>query len=138
MIRIRQLMILGLVLVIASMPMGCKKAKVRERSEALNYSMQVYGSMIRWGEWADAVAYHKPREGEADLPSFEFLEGIRVTDFKLLGSTGNPDTGEAVAEIRIDYHYEFDNRIRTLHQRQTWYYSEEAERWWLDSPFPSF
>lgn len=136
--RIRQITGLVLVLLIAVAPMGCKKAEVRERSEDLNYSMQVYGSLVRWGEWSDAVAYHKPREGEAELPDYEFLEGLRVTDFKMLGSAGNADSGEAVAEVRIDYHYEFDNRIQTLHQRQVWYYSEEDERWWLDSPFPDF
>ena len=134
----RHVVILVVVLLIAVFPMGCKKAEVRERAEALNYSMQVYGSLIRWGEWPDAVAYHKPREGEVTLPDYAALEGIRVTDYNLLGSTGNAESGEAVAESRIEYHYEFDNRIRTLHQRQTWYYSEEDERWWLDGPFPSF
>jgi len=135
---IRQLVIVYLLAVIAVLPMGCKKSELRERGEALSYSMQVYGSLVRWGEWPDAVAYHKPREGEADLPDFQRLEGIRVTDYKILGSAGNPDAGEAVAETRIEYHLEFDNRIRTIHPRQLWYYSEADERWWLDSPFPEF
>ena len=138
MTRIRQATLVVLVCVVAALAVGCKKMEVRERGEALNYSMQVYGSLIRWGEWSDAVAYHKPREGEAELPDFERLEGIRVTDYKILGSVGDADTGEAAAETRIEYHHEFDNRIRSVHQRQVWYYSETDERWWLDSPFPDF
>lgn len=136
--RIRQLLIGCVVLALATLPMGCKKHELRERGDALNYSIQVYGSMVRWGEWPDAAAYHKPREGEPVLPDFERLDGIRVTDYKILGSVGNPDSGEAVVETRIDYHLAFDNRIRTLHQRQQWYYNEDDERWWLESPFPDF
>lgn len=136
MIRLVSVLVFGLAIAVSLA--GCKSNETRKRADAISYSMQVYLSLIRWGEWADAAAYHKPREGEPVLPDYAKLEGLRVTKAEMLGSAGDADAGEVVAEIRLEYHRDYSVSIRTLNQRQTWWYSEEDGRWWLDSPFPEF
>lgn len=108
--------------------------------DALNSTLDRYGSAIRWGEFAQASLYlRKPGATELPKPEKTLADGsVRVTRYVRQQVRLDNQQGRADVLVMIEYHGSFDTRIRELQDRQVWQYDADSGRWWLESGLPAF
>ena len=63
---------------------------------------------------------------------------LRVTDYEIKKVIMGDDLKSAVVEAEISYYFETANAVKTIRDSQNWWYSEEAEKWFLDDDLPAF
>ncbi len=44
----------------------------------------------------------------------------------------------AEVEAEIAYYFETTNAVKTIRDKQSWWYKEETETWFLDDDLPAF
>lgn len=117
---------------------GCASDK---RSDALNRTLMMYGSAIRWGDYTTAQGYVDPTYAtEHPISSIEQsrLEHLRVTAYDD-GSGPQPDgEDEVVQVVQIGVTNLNSQADRTVIDRQRWHYDREKGRWYLMTGLPDF
>lgn len=109
--------------------------------EGLDRSVKAYNRMLRWHEIESAVtAYGDPEQEAESLKRAESLKkrGLSVTDYRILSTKYLPEknTGDVTAEF--DYYILPSNIIKTVSQRQDWFYQEKAKSWRIKNALPVF
>ena len=117
---------------------GCGSMHTRQRLGELEESLRTYGRLLRWGEYEAALKYMVRREAEEGSVDLGLLRNIRITAYDVLSRTVEPDNTEAVIRVKIDFYDADYGRLRSLMDVQTWWYSDEHERWFLDDSLPDF
>lgn len=120
-------LVLGLV--------GCSNKQQRTFQNTLD----TYGSLIRWGDFAGALNFVHPDERpETKRMNFELqrFEQIRVTSYIPLSTTGGPSPNTVIQIVEMRVANRHTAQERQLRDRQVWQFDEEDERWWLMSGLP--
>jgi hypothetical protein len=117
---------------------GCGSVSTRQRLSELEESLRTYGKLLRWGEYEAALKYMVRREAGASAVDLGVLRNVRITTYDVLSRTVEPDNTEALIRVKIDFYDADYARLRSLMDVQTWWYSEEHERWFLDDTLPDF
>jgi hypothetical protein len=61
-----------------------------------------------------------------------------VTDVQPKGQEPGLTPTEVTLLVGFRYYERSEGRIRSLQDRQRWYYAEDSKRWLLDSDLPDF
>jgi len=72
---------------------------------------------------------------EVDLDAFKDL---RITDYEVKNVVMGDDLKTAEVEAEISYYFETTNSVKTIRDMQSWWYLQDAEKWFLDDDFPAF
>ena len=117
---------------------ACASSEIRSKQTILDETLRTYGSTIRWGDIAQAVAFVDPKYRQAhpetalDLARYK---QIRVAGYEEQApSPVGPDEVTQTVQISLI-------NVHTQHERgivdhQIWKYDEKAKRWWLTTGLP--
>lgn len=117
---------------------GCAGMQRDKRVELLETSLQAYAAAVRWGNYEEAARYRRQREGSPQALDLEFLRHIRVTGYDVVERTLVPGEQEAGITVAISFYHDDTHTLRTLRDRQRWWFREEDRRWYLDGELPDF
>lgn len=124
--------LLALVLLLA----GCATDR---RSTALTSTLNAYANAVRWDGFPSALQYVDPKwREEHPLSSLDQAryQQVRVGSY----NDGEGPIPAGPDEIRQVVHIGLINKNtqveRTVIDRQTWTWDEDAKRWWLSSGLP--
>ena len=111
----------------------------QERSRSLTTTLSAYGGVLRWGDFASAAQFIDPKV-RAEHPLSELdrarYKQVRVTEYDD-GSGPVPISPTEVQQtVRLSVVNIHTQAERTVIDRQTWHYDEQARHWWLTSGLP--
>jgi hypothetical protein len=120
---------------------GCgivEKVENRKRLDNLDAAMDTYRKMVRWGDFEQAAAYLKTRDGSLEPPDFKVLKRFKVTRFEF-SDVVYADGGREAQAVAVIEFYEIDTGVtRNMRDKQVWWFDEVSGRWHLGSPMPDF
>ena len=133
---------------------SCAKYTLNKREKALDASMHTFEGFFRWQDFESAFGYIQLREGNAKIPNFDYLKDIKVTRYEIKGLIGerglvsgrkeigkkseNADMTEKKVTVTVEYYHGHNPTLKTLRYTHLWWYSFEAEHWFIDTQFPEF
>ena len=121
---------------------GCSSFIDFRRSNDFGYRIGSYSQAIRWSEFEKAQGYVRMREGEVQIPDFDYLKNIKVTNYQSTNKRPAESFEELTSDIilvyEIDYFIKDSYKIKQLSYEQLWWYDIEAGNWFLDSGLPKF
>ena len=117
---------------------GCARVDNERRAEGLETALQRYAKMLRWGEYEEAGKLIRFRDREPVQVDYAALRQVRVTGYEVVERIVTPELQEARVLARISYTPLDSGVVRTLDDRQLWYYDEEQKFWFLDDDLPTF
>ena len=130
--RIPQLLLVLSLLLLAA-------CATQERSRSLTTTLSAYAGTLRWGDFASAAQFIDPKI-RAEHPLSELdrarYKQVRVTEYD--DGSGPVPLGptEVQQKVRISVVNIHTQAERTVIDRQTWHYDEQAKHWWLTSGLP--
>ncbi len=141
----KQLLFSITVLLIFTFSMtGCgwnKQAWGLRSDEFMKTSIR-YRSAVRWAEYDEAFSYVKLRDGEPSELDLDYLEKIEVTGYEIVKRTSvaKTETSPEVAQVlvEIDFLRDASPSVNKIKREETWWFDEEAEKWYLDGNLPNF
>lgn len=131
--------LIGVFLVLSAVVLSaCASSGVRSKQTVLEETLRSYGSTIRWGDIAQAVAFLDPKYREAHPQTA--LDLARYKQIRISGYDEQPATPVSANEITqivqigiINIHTQQE---RGIVDHQIWKYDEKVKRWWLTSGLP--
>jgi hypothetical protein len=116
---------------------GCASDR---RSDTLTTTLSRYGSVVRWGDFATALAFVDPKVREehpvSDMELSRYAQ-VRVSNYD---DGSGPVPGDNPNEVRqvvqiglVNVHTQSE---RNIVDRQLWRYDETTHKWWLVSGLP--
>ena len=118
--------------VVASLATACQKYDEQKRASLLNDTVRFYTNAIRWGDFEGAASAIRPLEGDPLAVDTTHLKGVRVlsNDYRLTAASEDANEAEMVAVFT--YQLSDSASVKTVNQRATWWYDDQAQRWFLD------
>ena len=147
----RQILTVSLVLLATVLlGSGCTKIKgsIADDKRSMRYdeTIKAYMSAVRWGYYDIAEGFIRYRDEASDpkrpstteAPDFDFLDGIRVSQYLLRSQrpTGSPDEMEVTVSWSF-YHTDY-GKVNTIVDRQIWWYEKDENSWYLEGTLPDF
>ncbi len=117
---------------------GCANMGIQERATLLGEETRAYRKAMRWGAYDLAHQLVRRRDGSAPAFDARALEGIRITSFEITNREMTADSGEAIVSAEISYYHVESGRVKTIKDRQTWWYDETTKHWYIDGSLPDF
>ncbi len=111
------------------------------KTKELDDTMQLYGQLIRWNEFEEALKYRDAEYAKEHPVSDryrQFLTHITVTGYTEKQKGVDPDGRSAYQVVEVRYYDDRNARERTITNRQIWRYDEASERWLLYGDLPDF
>jgi len=128
----RRLLLLGMVVLA-----GCAALESKSRMEQLDSLTRGYAKALAWSDFEVAYTATKAAQ-QAPLPDAAALKDIKITSYEPAAPLVEQD-GKTVKRVaRIRYVHTSRMTERSLTTEEEWKYSDEAERWFLQSGFPQF
>lgn len=131
------LVILALCISVASLS-GCASKKKNQTLSSFDETTRLYGRLLRWREFDGAVNMIRHQDESTVEISLDGFDDLRVTDYEIKKVVMGEDLKTAVVEADISYYFETTNVVKELRDTQSWWYLEEAEKWFLDDDLPAF
>jgi hypothetical protein len=125
-----------LTLAAAGLAAGCGTIREEQRYTELDITLRSYGAALRWGYYETAATFLRPRPGSEPVPPCAPRQDLRVTTYQVRDSGLSDDFSEAHVRATIGYVLLDQNTVRESVDTQTWWYSKEAQRWFLDGGLP--
>lgn len=117
---------------------ACATDKMRSKETVLTDTLRSYAATIRWGSVENAQAFVDPKVLAEHPPSTLELE--RFKQVQITGYNEQPAVPVGDNEVRQVVEISLVNvntqAARSVIDRQTWRYDEEAKRWWLTTGLP--
>ena len=130
--RIPQLLLVLSLLLLAA-------CATQERSRSLTTTLSAYAGTLRWGDFASAAQFIDPKV-RAEHPLSELdrarYKQVRVTEYDDGSGPVPISPSEVQQTVRISVVNIHTQAERTVIDRQTWHYDEQAKHWWLTSGLP--
>ncbi len=117
---------------------SCASKQKQKTLNSFDERIHLYGRLLRWKEYegaANMIQHQDESSVEIDLDTYKDL---RVTDYEVKKVEMGDELKTAEVEAEIDYYFETTNSVETIRDKQTWWYNEEAETWFLDDDLPAF
>jgi len=110
-----------------------------QRNDALTTTLNAYASTVRWGDFTTAQQFVDPKVREAH--PIAPLEMSRYQQYKVSGyDEGNGPVPAGQFEVHQTVKINLVNvntqAERTVTDKQTWKYDEQAKHWYLQSGLP--
>lgn len=117
---------------------GCATKKKNETLRTFDETTRLYGRLLRWREFEGAVNMIRHQDESSVEVNLDELKDLRVTDYEIKKVVMGEDLKTAEVEADISYYFETTNTVKKLRDTQSWWYLEEATKWFLDDDFPAF
>ena len=117
---------------------SCASKKKNTTLSTFDETTRLYGRLLRWREYEGAVNMIRHQDESSVAVNLEQYEDLRVTDYEIKKVVMGDDLKTAEVEADISYYFETTNTVKKLRDTQSWWYLEEAEKWFLDDDLPAF
>ncbi|QMU61777.1 MAG: hypothetical protein GKR92_08740 [Gammaproteobacteria bacterium] len=137
--KIKLLVILVTALCISVISLGgCASKKKNQTLSSFDETTKLYGRLLRWREFEGAVNMIRHQDEASVEIDLDKYKDLRVTDYEIKQVVMGEELKTAVVEADISYYFETTNSVKEIRDTQSWWYLEEAEKWFLDDDFPAF
>lgn len=136
--RIMQRLIIKILLLTTVLMLaGCSGWAQQRQNDLLTKILKAYESTLRWGDISNAYGFlHPEQAAKASIPPG--LKNIRVTHYEVTKGPQMLDEHTALQEAFIQYIDQYEQREKSISDRQLWEYDAEEKRWFLMSRVPEF
>jgi len=117
---------------------GCATKKKNQTLSAFDQTTRLYGRLLRWREYEGAVNMIRHKDESSVEVNLDEFKDLRVTDYEIKKVVMGEDLKTAEVEADISYYFETTNTVKNIRDTQSWWYLEEAEKWFLDDDLPAF
>jgi len=117
---------------------GCGSTQKNKSLNTFDETTRLYGRLLRWQEYEGAVNLIRHQDESSVEVDIDAFKDLRVTDYDIKKVTMGDELKTAVIVAEISYYFEPTNAVNTIRDSQNWWYSEEAEQWFLDDDLPAF
>ena len=117
---------------------GCASKKKNQTLSTFDETTSLYGRLLRWREFEGAVNMIRHKDGSSVEVNLDEYKDLRVTDYQIKKVVMGEDLKTAVVKAEISYYFDTSNAVKNLHDTQSCWYLEEAEKWFLDDDLPAF
>ncbi len=135
----------SLVIVIIAMSIsvlalnGCaSKHKKQKTLSNFDERIRLYGRLLRWEEYEGAVNMIRHQDESSVEIDLDAYNDLQVTYYEVKKVVMGDDLKTAEVEAEINYYFETTNSVKTIRDKQSWWYKEDAETWFLDDDLPAF
>jgi len=125
-----------LMAAVAILSSGC--AGFSDRAKSLDLITRAYEKHLRWGKFEEARAFKEGAQQYLTNSERRRLQNIHVTSYDMLDSRVSADQSTAILIVRIRYVNDEYGIEKTFIDQQKWHYDASRERWFLESPIPTF
>jgi hypothetical protein len=126
----------GALLAVGLALTGCSAMSSRDRATRFEEQVGHYAAAVRWGYYDTAASFIRPRVGSAPVPDCVPRAAVRVTSFQIREQSLSDDAREARVRAVIGYLSVESGAVREASDVETWWYDEDARRWFLDGGLP--
>jgi len=130
-------LLLTLLLVLTLGGCGVLNSREGDRKAAFDNFVKY----LRYQLYPAAASYFTPELRDAFLDQMEQIEGLNVTDVRLVRMDIKEDGGRVDARLEMDYYLLPSVTVKTLRIDQVWRYREdslEGSGFFITTPFPVF
>jgi hypothetical protein len=116
---------------------GCATS-AKSDQKLLESTLRSYGSVMRWGDVAQAVPFIDPavlEERPIDAVTLERFKQVQIAGYRER-SMEMVNEFEAMQIVQIDLVNRHTQEVRSLVDRQFWRWDPVEKRWWLMSGLP--
>jgi len=106
-----------------------------DRKVLLDDTLRGYERTLRWDDIPKTAQFQR-EAGEA--PDRSEFRGLRVTGYRVLNRTMEPDQTALTQTVELTYFREDEAVERTVTDTQRWAYDPERKAWLLETPLPRF
>jgi hypothetical protein len=117
---------------------GCAQMQQAKQTIQMQDQTNAYRKAIRWSEYEIAVTFVRRRDGSSYSYDEDFYDRIRVVDMEIQNREVFEADGTAIVTSKIKFYHVDYNSVKSLSDRQTWWFDEDSERWFLDGRFPDY
>jgi len=117
---------------------GCATKKKNQTLSSFDETIKLYGRLLRWREFEGAVNMIRHQDESSVEVNLDKYKELRVTDYEIKKVVMGEDLKTAEVEADISYYFDTTNAVKKIRDTQSWWYLEEAEKWFLDDDFPAF
>ena len=117
---------------------SCASKQKQKTLNSFDERIRLYGRLLRWKEYegaANMIQHQDESSVEIDL---DVYKDLRVTDYEVKKVVMGDELKTAEVEAEINYYFETANSVETIRDKQSWWYNEDAETWFLDDDLPAF
>lgn len=137
----RRFLLAGMLVTVALLSGACagaSKVMPKERALALQQSAETYRKLVRWGDFAAASQYCRPRRGEPASFDPARYKHWKVSSYEVADAQLGQDHAEASFSAALAFYSTETGRAGVLRDVQRWWYDKATKRWYLESPLPDF
>jgi hypothetical protein len=117
---------------------GCASKQKQKSLNTFDERIRLYGRLLRWKEYEGAVNLIRHQDETSVKVDLEAYKELRVTDYEVKKVVMGDDLKTAIVEAEISYYFETTSLVQTIRDKQSWWYVEDAETWFLDDDLPAF
>ncbi len=117
---------------------GCASKQKQKILNSFDERIYLYGRLLRWKEYEGAANMIKHQDESSVEIDFDAYKDLRITDYEVKKVVMGDELKTAEVEAEIDYYFETTSSVETVRDKQSWWYNEKVENWFLDDDFPSF
>ncbi|MEJ2116275.1 MAG: hypothetical protein P8X88_09640 [Gammaproteobacteria bacterium] len=137
--RSKTLLIIFTILCISLISLsGCASKQKQKTLSNFDERIHLYGRLLRWKEYEGAANMIQHQDESSVEIELDTYRDLRVTDYEVKKVMMGDELKTAEVEMEIDYYFETTNSVKTIRDKQTWWYNEKAETWFLNNDFPAF
>lgn len=114
---------------------GCQTLSEKKQTTALEETLRKYEATMRWGALAQARSF--ALDDSANFSPTRNKD-LRIIHYEVVQGPAQVSEEQALQTVLIQYVLESSQNVRELMDQQIWEYDAEAEKWYLQSPFPVF
>lgn len=132
------ILLTALCVSVVSLVGGCASQQKQKTLNTFDERIRLYGRLLRWKEYEGAVNLIRHQDESSVKVDLDAYKELRVTDYEVKKVVMGEDLTTAVVEAEISYYFETTNSVQTIRDKQSWWYVEDAETWFLDDDLPAF
>lgn len=117
---------------------GCASHDKQKALNKFDETSNLYGRLLRWKELEGAAQMIQHEDGSPVEIQLDELSDLEIVDYKIKTIVMDEEHQKAVVEAEISYYFETKNTVKTIRDIQNWWYSEEAQNWFMDGDLPAF
>ena len=116
---------------------GCATVTEINIKDKFEKTARAYRQALQWGEWPSAKKHLHPENATMEQMTLDDLKQIKVTSYEVIDLVPSEDNMQVQQTVEIKYYYIKRMVEKTLTDKQTWVFEEEAG-WQLATGLPKF
>ncbi len=126
------------IVCISLMLSACTSMDSSKRMDNISDSLNSFRKAVRWGYYDEATRYIQLKDYTQTMRDTEYLKNIRITSYEYGQKHFSEDKNKLDVIALISFYDVNRGSVRSISEKQSWWFDEENKRWFLDGDIPDF